>query len=210
MSDGEPHNTETNNTEMKVPVQANWLIFPFEGDMKVRQLEDRLPQEMVRTGDPDGKPCMCQTDDRGSVPSPIWSNGRWQVRPIRFGEDRAPFPAYMLETVDHLDIHDLDDQYASELGLLTIKLDRAIMSLGDVGRVHFNRWGDGAYHFHVWFLGRPTGAWQFSGYTLPLWGFTLPPLDDAVHDANDTALAAKLTALHETNAGNPTVGIKGQ
>ena len=66
------------------------------------------------------------------------------------------------------------------------------MALGDIGRVRVNRWGDGAAHFHVWFLGRPAGAWQFSGYTLPLWGFTLPGLPPAQHEANQTRVAAHL------------------
>ncbi len=66
------------------------------------------------------------------------------------------------------------------------------MGLGTVGRVHINRWGDGGSHFHVWFLGRPKGAWQFSGYSLPLWGFILPPLAEGISVANDAAVADAL------------------
>ena len=37
------------------------------------------------------------------------------------------------------------------------RVERAILALGDVGRVHLYRWGDGGAHFHVWFLPRPLG-----------------------------------------------------
>ncbi len=168
---------------LKVPAVVKWPIFPFEGEMRVRKLEPYTEEERIREGDPGGDPCGCSTDEL--KPEPVWSNDRWRVRPIQFGNEASPFPAYMLSTQACIDIDGLDDQYASELGLLTIRLDRAIMSLGDVGRVHYNRWGDGAFHFHVWFLGRPKGAWQFSGYMLPIWGFTLPPLDPEIHARND-------------------------
>ena len=180
--------------ELKVPSVVDWPIFPFVGDMKVRPLEPVGEQEFPRKGDPGGEPCFCET---GEVFAPtLWEGERWVVRPIRFGNKAAPFPAYMLETVDHLDMHDLTDEMGAEMGVLTLQLERALMSLGTVGRVHVNRWGDGAYHFHMWFLGRPKGAWQFSGYTLPLWGFTLPPLPKEVHAANDKAVGDFLTAAN--------------
>lgn len=176
---------------LELPAVVSWPIFPFEGDMQVRELQPRHEQERTRNGDPGGDPChRCADPTDGR----LWSKGRWAISKLRFGDDPAPFPAYMLETVACLDIDDLDDTHAAELGLMTIRLQGALMSLGTVGRVHFNRWGDGARHFHVWFLGRPAGAWQFSGYTLPLWGFTLPPLSDEEHAANDAALLTYLDA----------------
>jgi len=178
-------------TPPPLPDVVHWPIFPFEGDMRVREIQPRLDSERVRNGDPSGDPChRCEGDTNKD--DPIWSNGRWAVRTLNFGNGPAPFPAYMLETVDHLDIDDLSEKMAAELGVLTVRMNKAILSLGTVGRVHFNRWGDGAAHFHVWFLGRPVGAWQFSGYTLPLWGFTLPSLPDDEHAANDLAVAASL------------------
>lgn len=177
---------------LAVPAVAHWPIFPFEGDLRVRKIEPRFDEERMRNGDPGGEPCFrCHGDGRDNVP--IWSNARWAVRSLRFDGEPAPFPAYMLETLACVDIGDLDEVVAAELGVLTLRLERAIMALGTVGRVHFNRWGDGARHFHVWFLGRPTGAWQFSGYTLPLWGFTLPSLPADEHERNDAAIAAHLT-----------------
>jgi hypothetical protein len=35
------------------------------------------------------------------------------------------------------------------------RIERAIRSLGDIGRVHVCRWGDGGEHLHWWFMARP-------------------------------------------------------
>ena len=43
------------------------------------------------------------------------------------------------------------------------RVERAVLSLGDVGRVHLYRWGDGGAHFHVWFVPRPLGRLDMSG-----------------------------------------------
>lgn len=176
---------------LPLPDVVNWPIFPFEGDLRVKELAPRLDHEYPRAGDPDGRPCRCEGDDDRT---PIWSNGRWVLHHLSFGEpgSGSPFPAYMLETVDHLDFGDLDDEMAAEFGLLCVRLERAVMGLGTVGRVHVNRWGDGASHCHVWFLGRPKGAWQFSGFSLPYWGFILPAQDTATRDRDAARVAAAL------------------
>ena len=140
--------------QLSVPDVVDWQIFPFEGDMRVRELLPRLEHERVRNGDPGGDPCY-RCDGDGAADDPLWSNGRWAVRPLTFNGRISPFPAYMLETVGHLDIDDLTEEMGAELGVLTVRMNKAIMSLGTVGRVHFNRWGDGGAHFHVWFSGAP-------------------------------------------------------
>ncbi|MEM9653798.1 MAG: hypothetical protein AAGA65_17025 [Actinomycetota bacterium] len=169
-------------------------IFPFKGDIEVRTLRPFADTEHARAGEPGGPPCDCAAPPDDQTRPTIWANDRWHVRPIRFGADRAPFPSYMLGTAEHLDFEDFDDTLAAEYGVMCVRLDRAIRSLGNIARVHMNRWGDGGSHFHVWFLGRPFGAGQLSGFTMPLWGFILPPLPDDVHEANDRAVAAALDA----------------
>ena len=54
----------------------------------------------------------------------------------------------------------------------------AILALGDVGRVHLYRWGDGGAHFHVWLLPRPLGMVEAAGMMLPLWEDALPNVPD--------------------------------
>ena len=177
---------------LDVPDVVEWPIFPFEGDFRVRALEDVHDEEYPRSGEPDGQPCFCET---GEEPGPlIWTDGCWEVRRIAFYGREAPFPAYMLQSVDHFDFGDMDEEQAAGFGVMSLRVERAMAGLPAVGRVHINRWGDGGSHLHVWFLGRPKGAWQFSGFALPLWGFILPPLDEAALDANDAAVFEALAA----------------
>lgn len=186
-------------SDLPLPDVVNWGIFPFEGDLSVRTVVPYADTARPRSGEPGADPCHCQQG--GDSPTIVWSNDRWQVRPIHFNfaeKKPAPFPAYMLETVAHVDIEDFDDGYAAELGLMTLRMERAIKAIGSIERVHFNRWGDGGSHFHVWFLGRPFGASQFNGFTLPFWGFILPPLDDEAARANHAAVGAALEASDAT------------
>ena len=175
--------------QLPVPAFVDWPIFPFVGDVKVRELADRLPHEYPRAGEPGNDPCHCET---GARSVPIWQNERWTVREIRIDDRAAPFPAYMLEPVEHVDLGDLDDALAAEYGVLTVRLERAIVALGSVGRVHVLRWGDGGSHMHVWFLGRPAGAWQFSGFSLAMWLYIVPALDEAEIAANNASVAAAM------------------
>lgn len=175
---------------LALPDLTSWGIFPFEGDMSVRTVEPFEAQDFPRDGEPGGKPCYCESDE---VWPSIWANDEWNVRPLEFRPGIAPpIPAYMLNSAMHTDIAEFDDARAADFGIMTARLVRAIRSIGDIGRVHFNRWGDGGSHFHVWFLARPLGAWQLSGFSLPLWGHALPPLDDEVLESNHRAVASYL------------------
>lgn len=33
-----------------------------------------------------------------------------------------------------------------------MRVARAVAAVGEIGRVHVCRWGDGGAHFHVWFI----------------------------------------------------------
>ena len=67
---------------------------------------------------------------------------------------------------------------AADFGARRARVERAILALGDVARVHLYRWGDGGAHFHVWFLPRPLGMVEASGMMLPLWEDVLPNVPD--------------------------------
>jgi len=154
-------------TDLPMPEIATWPIFPFEGDMRVRTVRPFEAQDWPRHGEPGAAPCHCENADE-NWPR-IWSDDRWIVRPLQFRPGvEPPVPAYMLSTVVHMDMIDFDDEYAADMGLITLRLIRAIRSIGQIGRVHVNRWGDGGSHFHMWFIGRPLGAWQLSGMVMPL------------------------------------------
>jgi diadenosine tetraphosphate (Ap4A) HIT family hydrolase len=129
----------------------------------------------------------------------VWVDEHWRVQaPLQ--RSAAPVQLF-LETREHLDLHDLDEERAAEMGRMIVRLDRAIHAVGGIGRVHVNRWGDGGSHFHLWFYGRPVGDTQMIGFSLPLWAMTLPPTPEDEWNRNLTIVAAEL----EKNGGRAMV-----
>ena len=172
---------------LPLPGFVAWPIFPFEGDMRVREVMPRRSEDYPRDGEPGGQPC-------GSCAAPdseyIWADEHWRVKPP-ITPSGAPVLLF-LESRDHLDLDDLDDDLAAELGVLIVRLDRVIQSVGGIGRVHVNRWGDGGSHLHLWFYGRPVGDTQMIGFCLPLWAQTLPPTPEDEWNRNLAAIATEL------------------
>ncbi|MGH3425198.1 MAG: hypothetical protein ACRDO8_10740 [Nocardioidaceae bacterium] len=81
---------------------------------------------------------------------------------------------------EHADsFSDLSEAAAEAFGPLAARVERAVLGLGDVARVHLYRWGDGGAHFHVWFVPRPLGMLEASGPMLPIWEDVLPNVPDA-------------------------------
>lgn len=72
------------------------------------------------------------------------------------------------------------------------RIEAALPSLGGIGRVQFDRWGDGGEHFHLWFHARPLGMAQLRGTALSTWDDVLPRLPEAVGNRARTDLAAQL------------------
>ena len=98
----------------------------------------------------------------------------------------------ILEARSHLDLGDLPNLLAAELGVMTVRLERAIRSLDEVAQVHVNRWGDGAAHLHLWFLGRPAGQLQLRGPFLAMWDEILEKVPEAQWRSNLAHIAAWL------------------
>jgi len=144
--------------------------FPFEGDVRLKPRQDLVLPEPAREGE-DGADCSsCSRSDD----SYVWTNGSWRLT----GYSGTPLPGVvLLQTRIHVDTYsDLPDDLLAELGPLTARVERALLSLEGVGRVHLARWGDGGAHFHQWFLPRPAGDLQLRGSMLPMWLDLLPPL----------------------------------
>lgn len=155
---------------LPLPEQAMWEIFPFEpASLVVKPLADDVLPEPPRGGEGD-RPCWRCSDPEAGV---VWSDERWVLASDE--QMRLPFLA-MLMPREHLDLGDLDDEHAADLGRLTVLLDRAVRALPDVERCHVAKWGDGGAHLHVAFLGRPSGMLQLRGSNLALWDDMLPPL----------------------------------
>ncbi|MFG3554105.1 hypothetical protein ACGGAQ_06940 [Micromonospora sp. NPDC047557] len=174
------------DTPPSVPDFTQWPSFPFEGDLRVKQLEDPVPVEPPRKGEGLRECTACNAPDDAY----IWVGERWRVRAM----DRPTgLPMVLiLESRTHLDLGDLPNLLAAELGVMTVRLERAIRSLDGVARVHVNRWGDGSAHLHMWFLARPYGRLQLRGTFLSLWDSILPPISEAQWRENLALVAAWL------------------
>ncbi|SNT65739.1 hypothetical protein SAMN05421812_1268 [Asanoa hainanensis] len=186
-----PHSADS------VPAYTKWPSFPFEGDLRVKSLADPVDAEPRRKGE-DAADCVaCNTPDDAY----IWVSERWRVRAM---ERPTGLPMVLiLEARSHLDLGDLPNLLAAELGVMTVRLERAVRSLDGVARVHVNRWGDGSAHLHMWFLARPYGQLQLRGTFLSLWDDILPPIAESVWRENLALVAAWLAEFGGTAIAEP-------
>lgn len=173
-------------TPPRIPAFVNWPSFPFEGELRVKPLENPAEDEPPREGEEAGNCESCNSSDEAY----IWVNERWRVRAM---QRPSGLPMVLvLESRSHLDLGDLPNLLAAELGVMTVRLERAVRSLDGVARVHVNQWADGSAHLHVWFLARPTGWLQLRGSFLSMWDDILPPVDEAMWRENLALIAAWL------------------
>jgi len=162
------------------------MTLPYDEPLTLRALDDRVVPEPPRRGEPGGDPCgICG----GFATAPVWSNANWSLHPPVGG---SLMGAVWLASREHVDsFQDLSDSAASEFGHVIARVERGILSLGGVARVHLYRWGDGGSHFHVWMLPRPLGMLEAKGMMLPLWEDVLPNVtDDELRAAAETVALA--------------------
>jgi hypothetical protein len=180
-----------------LPDFIKWPSFPFEGDFTVKNLAPVVEDEPPRKGEEIAECVACQTPDNAY----IWVNERWRVRAL---DHPTGLPmVLLLEPRSHLDLGDLPNLMAAELGVMTVRLERAIRSLDDVARVHIYRWGDGAAHLHLWFMARPRGMLQLRGSFLPMWDDILPPISEAQWKESQALVAAWLEEFGGTAHAQP-------
>jgi diadenosine tetraphosphate (Ap4A) HIT family hydrolase len=165
------------------------MTLPYEEPLSVLTLGDRVIPEPPRRGEPGGDPCaICG----GATTSAVWFDDRWTLHPPVGGSLPG---AVWLASREHADsFSDLSPEAALSFGPIAAKVETAILSLGDIARVHVYRWGDGGAHFHVWFIPRPLGMLEARGMMLPLWEDVLPNVtDEELRDAA-VRIAAHLSA----------------
>jgi diadenosine tetraphosphate (Ap4A) HIT family hydrolase len=147
--------------------------FPYQEPLVPRQPGPRQIPEPPRRGEPGGEACgICSMEATAAV----WSDDNWTLHPPVGGS--LPGTVWLASRVHVDSFSDLPPELASDFGHVAGRVEKAILSLGDVGRVHLYRWGDGGAHFHVWFLPRPLGMLEASGMMLPLWEDVLPNVSD--------------------------------
>jgi hypothetical protein len=171
---------------LPMPPLQEWETFPFEGDIRVRPLQPPVEEEQPRHGEGG---VGCRRCERGDETA-LWRDENWRVVPI---DKPHGLPVIvLLETRAHLDLPDLPDGMAAQLGRLIVRVERAVRSVGEIGRVHVCRWGDGSEHFHVWFMARPARLPQLIGSFAAIWDDILPPTPEDVWRANLDVVAREL------------------
>jgi diadenosine tetraphosphate (Ap4A) HIT family hydrolase len=149
---------------------TEWDIFPFEGDIRLKELAPPVIPEPARSGEPGGSPCgACSRPDEHC----LWVDDDWRALA---SPSPGAVPVVILETRAHHDLNDMPAELSSALGPMLQRIESALLATGRVGRVHVNRWGDGSAHFHIWLFARPLGATQLLGVFLPVWTSMLPPM----------------------------------
>jgi len=171
---------------LAMPRVHEWETFPFEGELRVRPLVPPEAAERPRHGE-GGVGCRrCELGDTDA----IWSDEHWLLTPL----DRpSGLPVVViLQPRAHHDLDDLPEDRARELGELIQRIERAVRSVGELGRVHVCRWGDGSEHLHFWFMARPARLPQTVGSFAAIWDDILPPLPEPLWRANLDAVARAL------------------
>ena len=176
----------TQPIDPKVAEVFDDALFPFTTDLTIKPLDPPVIPEPPRVGAA-GVGCRsCDQPDSAF----IWHDDNWRLRPFKPTPLRG---AVLLETRAHLDsFSGFPANLLRDFGPTVARIEAAILTIGDVARVHVNKWGDGGEHFHLWFLPRPLGALQLRGSPLPLWLDVLPPLPDGDVDRALQQIAAAL------------------
>jgi diadenosine tetraphosphate (Ap4A) HIT family hydrolase len=161
------------------------MKLPYQEPLVSVEPGERVIPEPPRRGEPGGEPCrICA----GATTLPVWSDEFFTLHPPVGGSLAG---AVWLAAREHVDsFADLPQAAAEDFGKVAARVERAILSLGGIARVHLNRWGDGGAHFHVWFIPRPLGMLEAQGMMLPLWEDVLPNLpDDQLREAAEQVAA---------------------
>jgi len=167
------------------------MTLPFAEPLTPVPLGPRVIPEPPRPGDPGGPDCRICAGPAGQQES-IWSDANWVLR--NPGQTSLP-GAVWLATRAHVDsFADLPPDVAAGYGPLVGRIERAILGLGDVARVHVYRWGDGVAHFHIWFVPRPLGMLEARREMLMLWEDRLPPASPEAITATGRKIGAALAA----------------
>lgn len=173
---------------LQMPAVEEWDTFPFDGEMRPRALQPPVEAETARHGESGVNCRTCAASDDEY----LWVNDNWRLHGL---ERPSGLPVVvLLEPREHYaEPGDLPDNVATELGVMLARVERAVRSAGEIGRVHVCRWGDGSEHLHWWFMARPARMPQLIGSFAAIWDDVLPPTLDAIWRANLEHVVAELS-----------------
>jgi diadenosine tetraphosphate (Ap4A) HIT family hydrolase len=172
---------------LRMPPVEDWETFPFDGEMRPRALLPPVERERPRYGEAgvDCRRCAATDDEY------LWTDERWRLASL---PEPTGLPVIvLLEPREHFaELGDLPDELAADLGVVLARVERAVRAVGEIGRVHVCKWGDGSEHLHWWFMARPVRIPQLIGSFAAIWDDILPPLPEEVWRANLDAVRAAL------------------
>lgn len=172
---------------LPLPSYTAWPSFPYEGELRVRPVEDVVFPEPARQGE-GGVDCpACAAPDEAYV----WTDEHWRLRSTD-GPTGLPL-VLLLEPRVHADLPSLPAHLVGALGGTLVRVQAAVGSLGGIGRVHVMYVGDGAEHLHWWFMARPLGLLQARGSFAVEWDDVLPPRPRDAWEADLARVAAALS-----------------
>lgn len=178
---------------LRMPPVSEWETFPFDGEMTPRKLLPPTEEDRPRhgAGGIDCRRCLA-TDDRY-----LWTDSNWRL--FAPSSPTGLPVVVLLEPRMHFgEPGDLPDELAREMGVMLGKVERAVRSVGEIGRVHVCRWGDGSEHLHWWFMARPARLPQLIGSFAAVWDEVLPPTPQHIWDGNLEAVVRSLSQTAST------------
>jgi diadenosine tetraphosphate (Ap4A) HIT family hydrolase len=163
--------------DLRMPPVVEWDTFPFDGDMRPRALKE--PEEEPALWGEGAVDCRACTQPDEEY---LWTDERWRLTAPE--PNGLPVVVILEPRAHYAGPGDLPDDLARESGVLLGRVERAVRSLDEIGRVHVCRWGEGAEHLHWWFLGRPAGLTQLMSSFAAIWDDVLPPTPQDVWQDN--------------------------
>ena len=172
---------------LRMPPVQEWDEFPFDGQMTPRALLPPVANEEPRSGE-GGVGCRsCAKPDDDY----LWTDARWRLLPAE--RNGLPVVVFLEPREHYSEPGDLPEDLAKEMGSMLARVERAVRSAGEIGRVHVCRWGDGSEHLHWWFMARPARIPQLIGSFAAIWDDILPPTPDDVWQANLAQVRAAMS-----------------
>ena len=178
---------ERSKDALRRPAVEEWETWPFEGELRQRALLPPDAAEPPRHGKGGVECWACDTADSEF----IWTDELWRLSSTP-EPPGLPVVVVLLPRTHYADPGELPDEVAAELGVMLSRVERAVRSVGEIGRVHVCRWGDGSEHLHWWFLARPARLPQLKTNLVAIWDDVLPPLPEDLWRENLAAVAKAL------------------
>ena len=108
----------------------------------------------------------------------LWTNERWRLSSAPREPPGLPVVVILFPREHYADPGDLPEELACRARRDARPRRASVRSVGEIGRVHVCRWGDGSEHLHWWFLARPARLPQLKTSLSAIWDDVLPPLPE--------------------------------